>query len=159
MAAHRRPTTRPCWHWDTTPTPSFRGNKADIYEGGHRVPFLARWKGEVRSWLKMPDTICLTDFMATCAEITGTRLPDSAGEDSVSFLFGLLGRGTRPRACRGSPLDQWLVRDSRRSWKLHCVPLGRLERSASRERSPQGLLRPSSFDLSQDNRRAEEPDR
>jgi hypothetical protein len=70
-----------------------RGHKADVYEGGHRVPFLVRWPGHAAAGTPSPQTICLTDFMRTAAEIVGASLPDNAAEDSVSFLPALLGRG------------------------------------------------------------------
>jgi arylsulfatase A len=68
-----------------------RGCKTSIYEGGHRVPFLARWPGKIKAGSVCDDTICLNDLMATCAEIVNTKLPDNAGEDSVSILPDLLG--------------------------------------------------------------------
>ena len=73
-----------------------RGAKTSIYEGGHRVPFLARWPGKVKTGAVCDDTICLNDLMATCAEIIGAKLPDNAGEDSVSILPDLLGIAKGP---------------------------------------------------------------
>ena len=69
----------------------FRGAKTNIYEGGHRVPFFARWPGRIKNGAVCEDVICLTDFMATAAQIVGAKLPDNAGEDSVSMLPDLLG--------------------------------------------------------------------
>jgi len=70
----------------------YRGHKADIYEGGHRVPFIARWKGHVPEGTVCDATVCLVDFTATCAELIGEeRTPDDAA-DSVSFLPHLLGK-------------------------------------------------------------------
>jgi arylsulfatase A-like enzyme len=64
----------------------WRGTKADIWEAGHRVPFLVRWPGKVKPKTRCDQTICLTDFLATCAEITGFPMPDNVGEDSFSLL-------------------------------------------------------------------------
>src|SRR5207249_3456167 len=64
----------------------FRGTKADIYDGGHHIPFLARWPGVVKAGGRYEPYICLTDLMATCADILGVKLPDNAGEDSLSIL-------------------------------------------------------------------------
>lgn len=64
----------------------FRGQKSDIWEGGHRVPFLVRWPGRVPAKSTCNQPICLTDVMATLAEIVGVPLPSDAGEDSFSFL-------------------------------------------------------------------------
>ena len=68
------------------PSYHFRGHKADIYEGGHRVPFLVRWPAGIRAGQTCGETVCLCDMMATMAEILGVPLPDNMGEDSVSLL-------------------------------------------------------------------------
>lgn len=78
------------------PYAPLRGSKTQIYEGGHRVPFLARWPGKIKASTVCNDTICLTDFIATSAEIIGVKLPDNAGEDSFSILPHLLGTATAP---------------------------------------------------------------
>ncbi|MDY7107814.1 MAG: arylsulfatase [Planctomycetota bacterium] len=74
----------------------FRGQKADIWEGGHRVPFLVRWPGRTRPGAVCDDLICLTDLLATTASIVGAKLPDDVGEDSASFLPHLLGEHVAP---------------------------------------------------------------
>lgn len=73
-----------------------RGHKADAFDGGHRVPFFVRWPARVQPAVS-DQLVCLTDVFATCAEILGARLPDTAGEDSFSFLGNLTGRGTSAR--------------------------------------------------------------
>ncbi len=73
-----------------------RGSKTSIYEGGHREPFLARWPGKIKAGSVCDDIICLNDLMATSAEIVGAKLPDTAGEDSVSILPDLLGTAKGP---------------------------------------------------------------
>ena len=73
------------------PSYEFRGHKADIFDGGHRVPFLVRWPARVKAGTLSQQLLCLTDFMATAADIAGAKLPDTAAEDSVSFLPALLG--------------------------------------------------------------------
>lgn len=78
------------------PSHVFRGHKADIYEGGHRIPFLVRWPATVRAGTRCDQILCLTDAMATFAEILGVPLPADAGEDSVSFLPALRGEAKRP---------------------------------------------------------------
>jgi arylsulfatase A-like enzyme len=78
------------------PSAQFRGTKADIFEGGHRVPFVVRWPGHVKPRSRSEELICLNDFFATCAEVLGRRLPDNAAEDSVSFLPAMEGRATMP---------------------------------------------------------------
>lgn len=64
-----------------------RGGKRDIYEGGHRVPFLVRWPAGIKNPGRVCDQLVgQTDLLATFAELIGTDLPDAAGEDSESFL-------------------------------------------------------------------------
>jgi arylsulfatase A-like enzyme len=78
------------------PSHIFRGHKADIYEGGHRIPFLVRWPGKVAPGRTSAQTVCLTDLMRTVADILRVPVPDTAGEDSVSFLPALLGNDPAP---------------------------------------------------------------
>ena len=73
------------------PSARFRGSKADLWDGGHRVPFIVRWPAVVEAGSTSDALICLTDLIATCAELVGTELPANAGEDSVSFLPALAG--------------------------------------------------------------------
>ncbi len=68
------------------PSYVFRGTKADIYEGGHRIPLLVQWPAAVGGGRTCSQIVCLSDFMATMAEILGVELPDNMGEDSVSNL-------------------------------------------------------------------------
>jgi arylsulfatase A len=78
------------------PSGVFRGHKADIYEGGHRIPFLVRWPGRIKPGARSSQTICLTDFMRTSAAILNVSLPENAAEDSVSILPALLGTDRAP---------------------------------------------------------------
>ena len=68
-----------------------RGVKRDAWEGGHRVPFLARWPGRIKPGTVSGEIVCHTDLMATLAGLLGIRLPDDAGEDSYNILPALLG--------------------------------------------------------------------
>jgi arylsulfatase A-like enzyme len=72
------------------PSAGRRGYKADIYDGGHRIPLIVRWPGHIGANARCDVFVCLGDFMATCAELLKAKLPDNAGEDSVSFLPLLL---------------------------------------------------------------------
>jgi len=74
-----------------------RGVKRDAWEGGHRVPFIARWPGKIKSGAVSDETMCHVDFMATVAAILGAKLPENAGEDSINVLPALLGtKGAGP---------------------------------------------------------------
>jgi len=104
------------------PSHIYRGMKSDIYEGGHRVPLLIQWPKGIPAGQVSPETVCLNDLLATCADLFGESLPDEAGEDSISNL----------PLWRGETLDQSLreatVHHSldgsfsirRGNWKLEC---------------------------------------
>ena len=69
----------------------YRGSKADLWEGGLRVPFIVRWPAVVAAGSKSDQTIIQLDLLATVAEIVGAEIPDNQGVDSVSFLPALKG--------------------------------------------------------------------
>ena len=69
----------------------WRGMKRDQWEGGHRVPLIVRWPGKIKPGGVSGQTVCLTDVMATCGSAVGAKLPNSAAEDSYSFLAALTG--------------------------------------------------------------------
>lgn len=105
------------------PSHVFRGHKADIYEGGHHVPFIVRWPARVKAGGKSDQTQCLTDFFATCAEVLGQKVPANAAEDSVSFLPALEGRATKPlreAVVHHSINGSFAIRQG--SWKLVFAP-------------------------------------
>lgn len=64
----------------------FKGEKSDIWEGGHHVPFIVRWPATVKANRTISQVTCLTDLMATMAGITNQKLPADAGPDSFSLL-------------------------------------------------------------------------
>jgi len=101
----------------------YRGYKADIFDGGHRVPFIVRWPAKVKAGTGSDQLVCLTDLMATCAGIVGAKLPDNAGEDSVSFLPALRGK-TWPRAVVHHSINgSFAIREG--NWKLElCADSG-----------------------------------
>jgi len=82
--------------WDHDANNGWRGQKADIHEGGHRVPFVVRWPGVIESGSVSDQTICLTDLYATFAEVVGHELGDNEGEDSVSLMPILKGQVSEP---------------------------------------------------------------
>lgn len=105
------------------PSAKLRGNKADIYDGGHRVPFLVRWPAKVKAGQTSAQLTCLTDFIATAADITGTQLPANAAEDSFSFLPVLLGQeegALRQSVVHHSIQGFFAIREGK--WKLALCP-------------------------------------
>jgi arylsulfatase A-like enzyme len=105
------------------PSHIYRGTKADIYEGGHRVPFVASWPGVVKPGTTSDQLTCLADIMRTCCEIGGATVPETAGEDSFSFVSAL--KGTKSNTSRTSIVNHsingsFAIRDG--SWKLCLCP-------------------------------------
>ncbi|MGK0187379.1 MAG: arylsulfatase A [Verrucomicrobiales bacterium] len=97
----------------------YRGTKADIWEAGHRVPFLVRWPGKVKNNVKSAKTLCVTDILATCAELAGAELDAETGEDSFSFLGDLMGEAAsspRPAVIHHSSGGMFAIRSG--DWKL-----------------------------------------
>lgn len=88
------------------PNGAWRGQKSDIWEAGHRVPFLVRWPGRTSPGSHCGETICHTDLFATLAALVGENLPDDAGEDSFNILPLLLGKPT------GTPIREATVHHS-----------------------------------------------
>ena len=70
------------------PNSVYRGNKADLFDGGHRIPCIVKWPARVKAH-SVNQTICLTDFYATFAAINDYQLDDSEGEDSYNLLPAL----------------------------------------------------------------------
>jgi len=79
------------------PSAGLRGSKADIWDGGHRVPFMALWPKVIEAGSTCHSLVCLTDVMATLANVVGFALPPNAAEDSLSFLPALKGEAKHAR--------------------------------------------------------------
>jgi arylsulfatase A len=99
----------------------FKGGKRDIYEGGHRVPFLMRWPETIRAGSSIDVPVCQTDMLATIADILGVNLPENTGEDSFSLLSAMKGE-TYDHTLRGpvihhSASGHFSIRDGK--WKLN----------------------------------------
>ena len=106
------------------PSGPFRGYKASVYEGGHRVPFVARWPGVTKAGTTCQQTICSVDLLATFAEVLSQKLPDTAGEDSVSLLPLLKGEDKPIHAAvvHHSAAGVFAIRSG--EWKLIFEPGG-----------------------------------
>jgi arylsulfatase A-like enzyme len=117
------------------PSEGRRGYKADIWDGGHRVPFIARWPARIKAGSRSEQITCLTDLMATSADIVGAKLPDNAGEDSVSMFPALLGTASEPireAIVHHSISGDFAIRQGR--WKLElCKDSGGWSKSGAVE--------------------------
>jgi len=73
------------------PSYHFRGYKADIFDGGHRIPFIVKWPKQINPGTRSDETICLTDLMSTVGAIVKENISDHSAEDSYNILPILLG--------------------------------------------------------------------
>ncbi len=97
----------------------WRGQKADVWEGGHREPFVARWPGHIPPGSVTDELVGLVDLMATIARAPGTELPPGAAEDSLDMLdvlTGVAARGPRDSLVHHSGFATFSLR--REHWKL-----------------------------------------
>ena len=98
-----------------------RGMKADAWEGGHRMPFIARWPGRIRAGSTSRQTICFTDMLATFAAVADAKLPPDAGPDSFNILPVLLGKQPEAKPIRGPiviPARRGMMSIRSGHWKL-----------------------------------------
>ncbi|MDV6033842.1 MAG: arylsulfatase [Phycisphaera sp. RhM] len=104
------------------PSGDLRGSKADIWDGGHRVPFLVSWPGVVQPGSRSSGLVCLTDVTRTVADILDLELPDNAAEDSISFLPLLKGETQHQRqdVIHHSVSGYFAIRQG--NWKLSLCP-------------------------------------
>jgi arylsulfatase A-like enzyme len=97
----------------------FRGQKSDAWDGGHHIPFVARWPGNVPPGTSSDQTICLTDLFATCVDLLKQPRPKGAAQDSFSILPLLEGKtnvAVRPGVVMHSNDGYFAVKQG--PWKL-----------------------------------------
>ena len=134
------------------PSAHLRGSKADIWDGGHRVPFVVRWPGKVAPGTDSEETLCLTDLFATCAELTGQPLPPESAEDSVSFLPALAGepiRSTRAGVIHHSISGHFAYRMGK--WKLCLAKASGGWSSPNEKNAPEGSPVAQLYDMESDS--------
>jgi arylsulfatase A-like enzyme len=116
-----------------------RGCKRDLWEGGHRVPFIARWPGQIPAGKASDETICHVDFIATIAAILGANLPDNAAEDSYNILPALRGeklsQSIRPATVHHAASGKFAIRQG--DWVLLDAPTGDDNGGPQRRGEPQ----------------------
>ena len=110
--------------WGHRANADWRGQKSDLWEGGHRVPLIVRYPGVVNAGTHSDQLVCLTDVLATVAEIVARPLNVDMGEDSHSFA-GVLrqapasGHGAK-RSSTSRAMEPWqsarVAGSWRRSW-------------------------------------------
>lgn len=133
------------------PSAGYRGHKADIYEGGHRVPFIARWPGKIAAGRTTQALACLTDVYSTLEEIVQQPRQALGGEDGFSLLSVFNGDETsgRDSLISHSIGGSFAIRQG--DWKL-CLAAGSGGWSEPKEdkAKKQGLPSMQLFNLSDD---------
>ncbi len=105
------------------PSAYLRGSKADLWDGGHRVPFIVRWPQQIKPNSTSSQLVCLSDFMATFAEMLSVDLPETQAEDSKSFLSTFTGgipKNPREAIIHHSFPGRFSIRQG--DWKLLLAP-------------------------------------
>ncbi len=145
------------------PSAHFRGYKSDIWDGGHRIPCIARWPGVIEPGTTSPQLVCLVDLLATCADILDVELMESEGEDSVSWLPLFEGRDApvRTHVVHHSIQGKFAIRDRR--WKLALCPGSGGWAKGDAEAAAEGLPLVQLYDMENDpeeqhNLQASHPD-
>ena len=133
------------------PSGGYRGHKADIYEGGHRVPFVVRWPGKIKGGQKTNALVCLTDIYSTLRELTGQPKEDQGGEDSFSLMSVFEGatESERKSLVSHSISGHFSIREG--DWKLClCGGSGGWSSPTEEEAAKQGLPSMQLFNLKTD---------
>tara|TARA_B100001248_G_scaffold249976_1_gene223606 strand:- start:9453 stop:10982 length:1530 start_codon:yes stop_codon:yes gene_type:complete len=133
------------------PSAGYRGHKADIYEGGHRVPMIVRWPKGIKAGQKTNALACLTDLYDTMRDITGQKKIDLGGEDSFSLVPAFKGKSKTNRSTLISHSISGHFSIRQGDWKL-CLSAGSGGWSAPKENEAkkQGLAPIQLFNLKQD---------
>jgi arylsulfatase A-like enzyme len=156
--------------FDYNPNAPLSGRKGNVLEGGHRVPFIARWPGRIKPATESPALIAHLDMAATFAALTGVKIPEGGCRDSVDVLPALLGASQTGRdtlvAHNGGTKGPFGLRAG--TWKF-ITPGGASPRlndvpGAAESRQRPAVAGPALFDLSTDlaekkNLAAEKPDK
>jgi arylsulfatase A-like enzyme len=104
-------------HWANR---MWRGQKSDVYEGGHRVPFLVRWPGQVKAGTVSDVPVCHVDILRTACQAAGITVPQGAGEDSFAMQPALAGakgeKAVRPHLISHAGNGLFAIREG--GWKL-----------------------------------------
>lgn len=133
------------------PSANLRGYKSDAWDGGHRVPFIARWPSQVKPDSHCDQMVCLNDFMATCADMAGAKVPETAAVDSVSLLPLLKGsdKPVRDTLVHHSIYGNFAIRDGQ--WKLVLCPgSGGWSAPSEMQAEKKGLPAMQLYDMRQD---------
>lgn len=136
---------------DYEPNKPLRGMKGSLFEGGHRVPFLARWPQHITAGSTSAALFSSIDMAATWADLTGAKIPDGQCTDSVDVLPALLGKSPQGRvdfiAHNGGTKGPFALRVG--MWKYITVGGGTVKQVAGRAQKPTYAV-PQLYDLQAD---------
>lgn len=132
------------------PSYIYRGIKADIWEGGHRVPFIARWPRKIKPGTESKEVICHTDLLATLSGMMDKPLPVNSAEDSYNILPALTGeeysQPIREATVHHSSLGSFAIRQGK--WKLiQCAGSGGWGRPRNRDATADGWPEIQLYDM------------
>ncbi|MDX1947655.1 MAG: arylsulfatase [Pirellulaceae bacterium] len=124
--------------FDYHPNAPLRGTKGTLYEGGHRVPFLARWPGKIKPSTTSPALLAHLDMPATFAAIAGAKIPAGQCRDSVNALPALVGDSASARtdfvAHTGGTQGPFAVRSG--DWKYITPGGGNYGKAGAKAKTP-----------------------
>ncbi len=104
------------------PSYRYRGHKSDIWDGGHRIPYIVRWQGHIAPDSTTDQTVSLSDLFATFAEILDIRVQNNEAEDSVSNLSLWLGQDSPVWNHTVSSSGNGMFAIRKGKWKLDMCP-------------------------------------
>jgi arylsulfatase A-like enzyme len=140
----------PTYEFGHLPNGPWRGNKSQLWEGGHREPFIARWPGHIAPGTTSDDLVCLVDLAATAAAVVGEKLPEGGAPDSFNLLPTLLGQ---PKPMKRNTLvvmsgeGDLAIREGQ--WK-YIPDLALADGWSAGPKKPNQPARPALYDLSTD---------
>ena len=138
------------------PSGIYRGHKADIFEGGHRVPFIVKWPEHIQGGTVSRSLTCHTDVYATFEEIVGNAGESGGGEDGFSLapIFSGKQRSARTGLVSHSIDGSFAIREG--DWKLClCYGSGGWSTPKEKQAKADGLPALQLFNLSKDVSEAE----
>ncbi len=134
------------------PNAGMRGHKADLFEGGHRVPLLVQWPAKFPAGRIVGQTVSLADFMATCASLVGYQLKNEEAEDSYNMLPAMINPSSKKKIREAivhhSYFGDFAIRKG--NWKLLLTPGSGGWSFPSKSNDLQGLPAVQLYDLEKD---------
>ena len=100
-----------------SPTGNLRGGKYSAFEGGTRVPLIVHWPAQIKGAQESTTLVSQIDWLASMAELVGTRIPKGAAPDSYNYLDNLIGRANEDRPWIIEQASNHTLSVRTRNWK------------------------------------------